>query len=119
MAEAKLSGKPVDLEQMKAELTPLFAGQNGANIDAVVLACTHFPLLKEELKAAVTQSVKWIDSGAAIARRVKTVLDMRGVVVPLGDKIADNAYLIGPDGNAARRQTFERFGFAHVIGLLP
>lgn len=119
MAEAKLSGKPVDLGQMKAELTPLFAGQNGANIDAVVLACTHFPLLKEELKAAVTQSVKWIDSGAAIARRVKTVLDMRGVVVPLGDNIADNAYLIGPDGNAARRQTFERFGFAHVIGLLP
>lgn len=40
------------------------------NMDTVVLACTHFPLLKAELRDTLTQVTHWIDSGDAIARRV-------------------------------------------------
>lgn len=119
IAEAKLSGGTVDIAQIKAELAPMFSGRRGADIDAVVLACTHFPLLKDELRASVRQSVQWIDSGAAIARRVKSVLQERGVDIAHGFNSADNAFLIGPDTGAARAQTFEDFGFARVIGLLP
>lgn len=119
MAEAKLAGHPVDLALIKAELAPMFAGKHGADIDAVVLACTHFPLLIDDLKAAVTQSVQWIDSGAAIARRVKTVLAAAKVDIPMGFNHADTAFLIGPRTNQARAQTFADFGFSKVIGLLP
>ena len=118
MAEAKLEGRPVDLRQIKAELAPLFSGRRGADIDAVVLACTHFPLLREELKASVTQSVQWIDSGEAIAKRTADV-------VARLDKIRganygpDTALLVGRQTSPARQKTFADFGFTRVVPLMP
>ena len=44
-------------------------------MDTVVLACTHFPLLREELKQALGHIRYWVDSGEAIARRVGYWLD--------------------------------------------
>lgn len=38
-------------------------------MDTVVLACTHFPLLKEELQSVMPHIKYWVDSGEAIARR--------------------------------------------------
>ena len=119
MAEAKLAGGAVELALIKAELAPLFSGQHGADIDAVVLACTHFPLLKDDLKASVSQSVQWIDSGAAIARRVQSVLGAAAIDIAKGFNHADTAFLIGPDTGPVRAATFQDFGFARVIGLLP
>ncbi len=120
-AEAKLSGEPVNMDVIKGEISPMFASKHGMDVDAVVLACTHFPLLRDELKACVTQSVKWIDSGAAIAKRVETLLAQ---VLPKGVRRLrppreDTVFLIGPDTHAARQQAFMRFGFKTVIGLLP
>lgn len=43
-------------------------------MDVVVLACTHFPLLKAELRAIFPPDVALIDSGAAIARRVRDLV---------------------------------------------
>ncbi|NRA42314.1 MAG: glutamate racemase [Pseudomonadales bacterium] len=45
------------------------------DIDTVVLGCTHFPLLKTELQASWQKPKFWIDSGDAIARRVKHLCD--------------------------------------------
>ena len=118
LAEKKLSGEDVPLDWVKSEIAPLFEGRRGADIDAVVLACTHFPLLKDELKASVKQSVQWIDSGEAIARRVEGVLKTLKVEQPkrTGEDIA---LLIGPDTDAARIQAFKDFGFMKVVGLCP
>lgn len=117
MAERKLAGEPVNLAALKSELAPMFAGQRGANIDAVVLACTHFPLLEPELKQIARQTVHWIDSGAAIARRVESLLKD----APDGPREAmpDTALLIGPDALPARRKAFADFGFPRVVGLYP
>jgi len=116
IAEKKLAGEPVDMNWVKTELSPMFSGRHGADIDAVVLACTHFPLLRDELKASVTQSVQWIDSGDAIARRVEDVLsDLKLRPARLGPDIA---LLVGPETSAARIQTFKSFGFKRVIALL-
>lgn len=120
MAEQKLAGEAVDRAWVKAELMPMFAGQAGADIDVVVLACTHFPLLREELKASVTQSVKWIDSGAAIAKRVEDVLDARGISLSQsGDVGGDTALLMGPETSPTRRKAFAKFGFEHIVALMP
>jgi glutamate racemase len=117
IAEKKLAGQPVDLNWIKAELAPMFSGRHGADIDVVVLACTHFPLLRDELKASVSQSVQWIDSGSAIARRVEDVLS-RLSPQPARPG-ADVALLIGPETTPARKGTFDDFGFKRVIALLP
>ncbi|MBM94647.1 MAG: glutamate racemase [Oceanospirillaceae bacterium] len=50
----------------------------------VVLGCTHFPLLRQELET-LWPDVCWIDSGAAIARRVAYCLDQRHIRIPVPD----------------------------------
>ena len=118
MAEKKLSGKAVDLNRLRAEIAPMFEGPQGADIDAVVLACTHFPLLRDQLKSCVTQSVQWIDSGHAIAARVEELLSVNPPkpALPRGE---DMAFLMGPPTYPARVQAFNAYGFSRVIGLMP
>lgn len=74
IAEAKLRGEAVDIDAVAREIAPIFAPPFGAQIDHIVLACTHFPLLREELAQAAPHAVSWIDSGSAIARRVGQLL---------------------------------------------
>lgn len=70
MAEEKVAGKKIDLEEVKNEIAPLFVD----GLDTVVLGCTHFPHLRDELLAASPWSVQWIDSTDAIVRRVEHIL---------------------------------------------
>ena len=115
-AEKKLAGRPVNMDVIRAEIAPLFEGRVGADVDAVVLACTHFPLLRDELRAAVRQSVEWIDSGAAIARRLESVLsDITSRPLPTH---AQTAFLIGPNTDAVRAKAFADYGFTRTIGLM-
>lgn len=115
-AEKKLAGQSVDMDIIREEIAPLFTGRIGADVDAVVLACTHFPLLRDELRAAVRQSVDWIDSGAAIARRLETVLsEISPGPLPEHEQMA---FLIGPDSDPVRAQAFAHYGFTRTIGLL-
>ncbi|WP_428773654.1 glutamate racemase [Vibrio sp.] len=73
MAEEKLRGKPIDLVELDGILTPL-----KQKVDVAVLGCTHFPLIKAEIQAVLGQQVQLIDSGEAIARRVKSLLAING-----------------------------------------
>ncbi len=115
LAEDKLAGRPVDIAAIKAQIAPIF---EGGPVDTVVLACTHFPLLREELIRAAPDGVRFIDSGEAIARRVKTVLAEFTDLAPCEVEV-DRALLLGPDAAPARRSAFQNFGFTRVVGLLP
>jgi glutamate racemase len=69
LAEAKLAGDPVSIEDVRRAVQPMFDAPGGERIDTMVLACTHFPLLHDELKAAFPD-VAYVDGGAGIARRI-------------------------------------------------
>jgi glutamate racemase len=70
-AEKKLMGQPVDHEAISDELHGLLGQPHAGKLDTIVLACTHFPLLRKEMEvAALPRKFQWIDSGEAIARRV-------------------------------------------------
>src|SRR3954447_26825603 len=69
LAEAKLAGEEINAEAVRAAAQPLFDAPGGDRIDSVVLACTHFPLLKDELRAAFPD-VAYVDGGQGIARRI-------------------------------------------------
>ena len=69
MGEDVLRGRSVDLEQLKQAIAPVLQ----ARCDQVVLGCTHFPLLRSLLEE-VAPDIGWVDSGAAIARRVESLL---------------------------------------------
>ena len=68
-AEAKLRGEAVDPAIITAALAGLTNQPDGAALDTVVLACTHFPLLLDELRAAAPQLL-FVDGSAGIARRI-------------------------------------------------
>lgn len=70
MAEDKLSGQVVDRQRLGQVLAPWLGEWRP---DTVVLGCTHFPLLAEELHLWLPDA-KLIDSGEAIARRVASLL---------------------------------------------
>jgi len=69
LAEAKLAGEPVSLDAVRAAVRPMLDHPDGARMDAIVLACTHFPLLGEEIRS-VLPGVETVDGGAGIARRI-------------------------------------------------
>lgn len=69
MAEQKLRGKAVDSQELSQLLEPICN-----RVDVAVLGCTHFPLIKEEIGQALGKGVTLVDSGEAIARRVKALI---------------------------------------------
>lgn len=69
-AEAELAGDGVSDAALLHELRPCFVDGKGRRTDTIVLACTHYPLLKERFDAIAPWPVAWIDPAPAIARRV-------------------------------------------------
>jgi glutamate racemase len=69
LAETKLGGSEIEVEAIRAAAQPMFGAAHGDRIDTVVLACTHFPLLDDELRAAFPH-VAFIHGGEGIARRI-------------------------------------------------
>lgn len=70
--EAKLRGEPVDPAIWRNAMRGLLDQPGGAAMDVVVLGCTHFPLVQEEL-SDVAPGVAFVDGAKGIARRIATV----------------------------------------------
>lgn len=73
LAEAKLQGAAVPLDELRRILRPWL--RMAEPPDTVVLGCTHFPLLYDELMDVLPEGTRLIDSGAAIARRTAWLLE--------------------------------------------
>lgn len=69
IAEEKLRGVAPDPAVIFRIMDGLFSQPDGQRIDQLVLSCTHFPLLSQEIAAASPSQVVQIDSGDGIARR--------------------------------------------------
>ncbi len=70
LAEAKLRGAATDAVRYRAVLSGLLDQPGGAQIDVIVNACTHFPLVEAELAAAAPRPLRFVDGGPGIARRI-------------------------------------------------
>lgn len=70
VAEAKLRGHPVDMAVIERAVADLRKQAGGEDIDTIVLACTHFPLLKDELAQVMGGNVQFIDGAFGIAQRI-------------------------------------------------
>lgn len=70
MAEQKVATGALDMHRLTDLLAPVVA----ANIDVLVLGCTHFPMIRSELQQVLGSNVTLLDSGEAIAKRVVSLL---------------------------------------------
>jgi glutamate racemase len=74
MAEARLRGEAVPADAYAAVMAGLTAQPRGERMDVVVLACTHFPLVADELAAAAGRPLRFVDGAQGIARRTAHLL---------------------------------------------
>ena len=108
LAERKFRGEAVAIDEVKAAVADLFDHEESAALDTVVLACTHFPYLKDELTAAFGPGVEWVDSGAAIARRVSHLLGEAGKEV---SETPNLSLFLTADPSEAEIAAFSAWGF--------
>ncbi len=115
-AERKLAGAPASEIVAAATQTcsELFGAPGGAEIDVVALACTHFPLLAHELAAAAPRPCLWLDSGEAIARRVRQLL-----IAPPGAPYLRQAAFTAVDAMRPAFPAFQARGFADIVSVGP
>lgn len=113
-AEAKLRGEAVDPAIYAQALEGLISQPGGDRMDKVVLACTHFPLVQDELAAAAPRSLGFVDGADGIARRCAHLLagatwgeQREGLAIFTGG--ADGARVLGP--------ALAPFGLTRVEGL--
>jgi glutamate racemase len=75
-AEAKLRGEAPDMQACRDAVAGLINQPGGQKLDAMVLGCTHFPLLVDELRQAAhdlghDREIAFVDGSDGIARRIK------------------------------------------------
>ena len=75
LAERKMRGETVVSEAVAAEIHPVFVERGDKRTDVVVLGCTHYPLLLEELHKAAPWPCGFIDPSDAIARRARDMAE--------------------------------------------
>ena len=110
IAERAARGQDVDQEQVAYAVKPLFDPPDGPRIDVVVLACTHFPLIRDALVTACPNGVRLIDTGEAVARQAIRVAP--NTPRPAREAVA---YVTGGAANrAAMAPAFARFGYATI-----
>lgn len=97
MAEQKLRGKSVDMDELAEILAPW-----QGTVDSIILGCTHFPLIKQEILLALRHQVNVIDSGKAIAKRVALLLALpTEVMSPITPLIKNVTYSSAATSDAA------------------
>jgi len=79
-------------QQVVAEtLEPL----KGAELDTLILGCTHYPLLEPLIKQYMGERVNVISSGEETAREVSTILHHNGILNVSGEEPTHQFYTTG------------------------
>jgi len=76
IVENSAEKEPATLEKVRAVVEPMLA----KGVDKIVLGCTHYPFLMEQIREVVgDRDVEIVDSGEAVERRVEQLLDEYGL----------------------------------------
>ncbi|GAB1043513.1 glutamate racemase [Shewanella algae] len=110
LAEAKAAGLAVDIAAIKKLLQPVIYSE----LDVLVLGCTHFPMLKPELQQILGDDIELLDSGEAIAKRVKSLLQYQQE--PTASQQADSewAFYTSEKITEGLKSTLAEYGFTQT-----
>ena len=117
LAEGYMHGDAIADAEVAREIAPCFKqNESGARTDAIVLACTHYPLLIETFTRLAPWPVEWIDPAPAIARRADQLLTEKfGPDAPVeGERERRVVFTSGRALEPALAATLARFGLAEL-----
>jgi glutamate racemase len=122
IAERVMRGIAVEDAEIAREIAPCFIERGGRRTDHVVLACTHFPLIVDELDRLSPWPVAFVDPAPAIARRLDSLIGAARPGAPLsreGTAIFTSSEAL----SAELHKTLRRYGLTFtptaVIGSVP
>ena len=113
-AENALYGLPPCKKILGNILKPLFENMQ---LDTIVLACTHFPLIKNTLIAYAPRQVTWLDSGQAVARHVSTLLEHK-TTFQQAPGYATILFTAKTNGSDLLKKNLEKFNINHIDYLI-
>lgn len=70
------------------------SGLRDADVDVVVLGCTHYPILKKTIAQTVGDGIKLVDSAEETASAARWILHKQGILNPAGECSARRRYLV-------------------------
>ncbi len=73
-AEAKIRGEYVDQSIYDSAIQGLISQKNGDKIDHIILGCTHFPLLMDELSNCAPDTINFLHGADGNARQIERLL---------------------------------------------
>ena len=112
LAEAKLAGTEISIQSVHDAVAPMLFQQDGEKMDVMVLACTHFPLLADEIATAFP-AIAQVDGSAGIARRIAYLTGGQDWPPAAPDGIA--LFTAPPPGSLA--DALARFGLSEIRSL--
>lgn len=78
-------------------------------IDALILGCTHYPLLKNVIQKSIGKQVKLIDSGKETAKEVKILLEKKGLLNKQNINSSNNSIFFVSDFQHKFKEVSQRF----------
>ncbi|MEZ4810512.1 MAG: glutamate racemase [Allomuricauda sp.] len=88
LIEAGQTDSRETMELLKRYLQPML----DQNIDCLVLGCTHYPYLVPILKELLPKNITIIDSGEAVARQTKAILEKNQLVSSTKDDAEEHIF---------------------------
>lgn len=85
----------LDASEIENVLRTILVPLAEKGVDAIALGCTHYPFLKEKIQRIVGGNVAIVDSGGAVARRLKEVLSKENLLS--AEKEKELYYTTGDD----------------------
>lgn len=106
--EGWLSGEIVE------EITKRYcAAFSDDTVDAIILGCTHYPLLKDVITKVVGPHVTLVDSGEATAAALAHLIEERGLAAPPDARVNDELFVTDVPGQ------FETVAKRFLGGSMP
>ena len=84
-----------------------------ADIDALVLACTHYPLIKEEISSFYKDKVRIFDSAEVVANKLKAILEKERLLCD--ERMKDDVFYVSDYTESFERTT--RIFYGHQVHL--
>lgn len=75
-----IEGNNIDSDEMDKLLLRYLEPMKNKHIDYLILGCTHYPYLIPKIKEIVGEKVSIIDSGFAVSRQIKKVLENKNLL---------------------------------------
>lgn len=88
LAEDFMQGRGINRTLLWSEIAPCFVESGKARTDIVVLGCTHYPFLTNEMRKLAPWPVDWLDPAEAIAQHTVSLLDSTPVPAERSSDIA-------------------------------